>query len=303
MGQWVIVDVGNRDDPLDSAKSAEQAASHTTPRTDPAFTKNSAQAADLRNAPIYKDRAIYLAYVSPSDTQAEGWAGLAVPGPARPANRTKITTGLPEGTQAKFIAAAAEADHAGTPLNHLLSTHWSKLFAFSAQAPCLRMDEIKRIGHLVELLRKWVSRRCGSFAYIWVREISADNGQHWHLALHLPKRLRRSFLAYVQILLGEQIADRPRAKTQGRTEGEVACSANGSWHLGRDVHPERRGRWLAAYLGKGEPSLVMFRGQLVTNRRKPVRGDKYDVPQGNVQGTMARTKRFDIARHLKRGLQ
>ena len=30
------------------------------------FTQNSAETADLRNAPIYKDRAIYLAYVSPS---------------------------------------------------------------------------------------------------------------------------------------------------------------------------------------------------------------------------------------------
>jgi hypothetical protein len=165
------------------------------------------------------------------------------------------------------------------------------------------VGEVERVVYLVELLRKWVTRRVGAFAYIWVREISADNGQHWHLALHLPKRRHRAFLVYVEALLGEQLAPRPRTKSRGGTEGEVAHSANGSWHLGRDVHPERRGRWLAAYLGKGEPSLVMFRGQLVTNRRKPVRGDKYDVPQGNVQGTAARTKRFDIARHLKRGLQ
>ena len=119
----------------------------------------------------------------------------------------------------------------------------------------------------------------------------------------IPRRSRRAFLVYVETLLGEPLAPRPRTKTQGGTEGEVACSENGSWHLGRDVHPERRGRWLAAYLGKGEPSLVMFRGQLVPNNRKPVRGDKYDVRQGNVQGTAARMKRFDIARHLKRGLQ
>ena len=184
------------------------------------FTKNSAQAADLRNAPIYKDRAIYLAYVSPSDTQAEGWAGWPQDSQARIADKTKITTGLPVGTQAKFIAAAAEADHAGTPLNHLLSAHWSKLFAFSAQAPCLRMDEIPRVAQLVERLRKWFFWRSVSFSYIWVREISADNGQHWHLALHLPKRLRRSFIDYVASLLGEQVADRPRTKTQGGTEGE-----------------------------------------------------------------------------------
>lgn len=165
------------------------------------------------------------------------------------------------------------------------------------------MDEIPRVAHLVERLRKWFFWRGVSFAYIWVREISADNGQHWHLALHLPKRLRRSFIDYVASLLGEQVADRPRAKTQGGTEGEVACSVNGSWHLGRDTKPQRRGYYLAAYLGKGEPSSIMFRGQLVTNRRKPVRGGKYDVSQGNIIGTAARTKRFDIARHLKGALK
>jgi hypothetical protein len=94
------------------------------------FTKNSAQAADLRNAPIYKDRAIYLAYVSPSDTQAEGWAGWPQDSQARIADKTKITTGLPVGTQAKIISAAAEEDHAGTPLNHLHITHCSNLFVY-----------------------------------------------------------------------------------------------------------------------------------------------------------------------------
>ena len=63
------------------------------------------------------------------------------------------------------------------------------------------------------------------------------------------------------------------------------------------------GYWLAAYLGKGEPSRHIFRGKMIANERKPVRGDKYDAPQGEIEGTAARTKRFDISRPLKRVLK
>jgi hypothetical protein len=260
---------------------------------------------DLRNAPIYKARANYSPYVSPRDTvEAGGGAGWPPGSQARPtpgiaAPHPKTTAGLPLGTQAKFIAAADAANVARTPLNHLLSVHWDKLFTFEADAPCLRRGEVERIGYLVELLRHWITERCRVFAYIWVREISASAGQHWHLALHLPKRNRRALLAYLERLLGEPLAPRRRALAQGRTEGEVACSVNGSWHLARDTHPDRRGYWLAAYLGKGEPSWRMFRGKVIANARKPVRGDKYDAPQGEIEGTVARMKRFDIARHLK----
>jgi hypothetical protein len=52
----------------------------------------------------------------------------------------------------------------------------------------------------------------------------------------------------------------------------------------------------------------VFRDKLVDNTLKPVRGiefggrmrgGRYDVPQGNIEGTTTRKGRFDIARALK----
>ena len=98
----------------------------------------------------------------------------------------------------------------------------------------------------------------------------------------------------------------------GCSEGEFACSVWGSWHLAKDTHPERLGFYLAAYLGKGEPSERLFRGKLIPNTSKPVRGqafggreksDRYDTPQGQIRGTIALKKRFDIARPLKKAMK
>ena len=46
---------------------------------------------------------------------------------------------------------------------------------------------------------------------------------------------------------------------------------------------------------------VLF--EKVGSPRQRLRGGKYDEAQSNVLGTTARTKRFDIARHLKRAAQ
>ena len=79
--------------------------------------------------------------------------------------------------------------------------------------------------------------------------------------------------------------------------------------MAADSKPERQGFYIAAYLGKGEPSARMFRGRAINNARKPVRGLKYggrersgryDAPQGEVIGTDAMTRRYDMARNLKR---
>ena len=72
-------------------------------------------------------------------------------------------------------------------------------------------------------------------------------------------------------------------------------------------------RWIPPPL---EPEGVtyerMFRGQLVPNTRKPVRGQafngrerssRYDTPQGQIRGTTALKKRFDIARPLKQAMK
>ncbi len=225
----------------------------------------------------------------------------------------KRTDSLPIGSQAKFIDAAKCADILGFPVNTLLTVRWSSLYHHDNANPLFAQSRVKRIAYLVELLRKWVSTRCrGGFLYIWVRETTSELGEHWHLAFHLPHGKRKAITSYLSDLLGEPLNHTPRTKAQGRTEGEFACSVWGSWHLAKDTHPKRSGFYLAAYLGKGEPSERMFRGKLVPNTHKLVRGQefegreksgRYDTPQGQIRGTTALKKRFDISRPLKQAVK
>lgn len=225
----------------------------------------------------------------------------------------KRTDGLPVGSQVKFIEAAKCAAICGYPINTLLTVRWVSLYHHDNANPLFAQSLIERIGYLVELLRKWVGARCrGGFQYLWVREATSELGEHWHLAFHLPHGKRKAVASYLSDLLGEPVDHTPRTKAQGRTEGEFACSVWGSWHLAKDTHPERSGFYLAAYLGKGEPSERMFRGNLVPNTRKLVRGrafggrersGRYDAPQGQIRGTTALKKRFDIARPLKQAMK
>jgi len=225
----------------------------------------------------------------------------------------KRTDSLPIGSQAKFIEAAKCASILGFPLNTLLTVRWSSLYHHDNANPLFVQSPVERITYLVELLRKWVCARCGGgFLYLWVRETTSELAEHWHLAFHLPHGKRKAVASYLSDLLGEPIDHTPRTKAQGRTEGEFACSVWRSWHLARDTHPERSGFYLAAYLGKGEPSERMFRGKLVPNTRKLVRGqafggrersDRYDASQGQIRGTTALKKRSDIARPLKQAMR
>ncbi|WBU55423.1 hypothetical protein [Paracoccus sp. SCSIO 75233] len=225
----------------------------------------------------------------------------------------KRTDGLPVGSQAKFIEAAKCAAILGFPINTLLTVRWSSLYHHDNANPLFAQSPVERIGYLVELLRKWIGARCGGgFLYLWVRETTSELGEHWHLAFHLPRGKQNAIGAYLSDLLGEPLDHTPRTKSQGRTEGEFACSVWRSWHLAKDTHPERSGFYLAAYLGKGEPSERMFRGNLVPNTRKLVRGQafggrersgRYDAPQGQIRGTTALKKRFDIARPLKQAMK
>lgn len=252
------------------------------------FSESSLENDDLRKRPYTKAHALHLAYCAP-------------------ATHHKATGGLEIGTQARFISVAARANSHGYPLNALLSVRWRSLFSDGDVHPLRAMNTPQRIRRLVELLRKWLTARNVPAHYIWVRETS-DVGEHWHIGLHCPPSERKALANYLAELLGEPCAPCPRTTAQGRTEGEVACSAFGSWHLAQDTHTERAGYFIAAYLGKGEPSQRMFRGQIVNNTRKPVRGrafggtikgDRYDAEQGQIVGTTTRKGRFDIARALK----
>ena len=287
------------------------------------------ETAKLRKPPIYIARALPIPYGSHQNPQQDTLANKdgqgAVTSPAAAGRAVvneitktiqppeKRTDGLPIGSQANFIEAAKCAAILGFPINTLLTVRWSSLYHHDNANPLFAQSPVERIAYLVELLRKWIGARCrGGFQYLWVREATSELGEHWHLAFHLPHGKRKAIASYLSDLLGEPLDHTPRTKAQGRTEGEFACSVWGSWHMANDTHPERSGFYLAAYLGKGEPSERMFRGKLVPNTRKLVRGQafggrersgRYDGQQGQIRGTTALKKRFDIARPLKQAVK
>lgn len=288
-----------------------------------------AETPELRKRPIYIARALPIPYGSHQDPQQDAQVNRdgqgAVISPTAAARTVaseiaktinppeKRTDGLPIGSQANFIEAAKCAAILGFPVNTLLTVRWSSLYHHDNANPLFAQSPVERIAYLVELLRKWIGARCrGGFQYLWVREATSELGEHWHLAFHLPHGKRKAIASYLSDLLGEPLDHTPHTKAQGRTEGEFACSVWGSWHLAKDTHPERSGFYLAAYLGKGEPSERMFRGNLIPNTRKPVRGvafgghersGRYDATQGQIKGTTALKKRFDIARPLKQAMK
>lgn len=246
-----------------------------------------AENSDLRKQPIYRE---------PADLSAYEQAGKP----------SKATTALPIGTQKRFIAAAAAAARHDQPLNTLLTLRWSSLFSANDVNWLRTLPVPGRIDALVERFRKWLVHRELPCLYIWVREVAGPEAEHWHVALHLPTHYRARFAAYLADITGE-----PKARAghhARRTQGEFARGELGSWHLAADVHPDRRGFFLAAYLGKGEPSQRLFRGKLRGNTCKPVRGQsfggdqpdgKYDADQGKIQGTPCRGARFFVSKALQ----
>lgn len=245
------------------------------------------ETADLRKEPHNDAPAIHLPYVRKS----------------RP---RRMTEGLPIGTQARFIEAAQLAAEKGRPLNTLLTIRWGSLFSDNDVNDLRVFPAAERIRHLVELLRKWIVRNGAPPFYVWARENADSADEHWHMAFHLPRKRRGALVDYIVNLTGEPSA---RRKSVQATEGEFARGACGSWQLASDVRPERKGIYLAAYIGKGEPSQRLFRGKLINNDAKPYRGrsfggtfddGKYDVAQGRIEGTASRDDRFFIANKLKR---
>jgi hypothetical protein len=245
------------------------------------------ETADLRKEPHDYAPAILLPYVRKSPPRRK-------------------TEGLPIGTQARFIEAAMVAANLGYPLNTLLTIRWRDLFSDNDVNELRILPTAERIRHLVELLRKWLVRNGAPPFYIWARENARSTPEHWHIAFHLGKKHRRALAFYVANLTGEPVA---RRKLVDANEGEFARSDIGSWQLACDTRPERGGAFLAAYLGKGEPSQRLFRGKLIDNSAKPYRGQsfggtfkdgKYDIDQGRIEGTTCRDDRFFIANGLKK---
>lgn len=225
--------------------------------------------------------------------------------------KTKESDALPIGTQHRFLEAEDAAKALGFPLNTLLSIRSAALLATSEVLGPENPPISDLIHKFVERLRKWMQRSPVPTFYIWVRETSAPDGEHLHLGLHTPERLRSSLVTFVVKQLGEA-ACAVRRPLKIRTEGEFACGENGSWHLAGDTRPHLPSQFLAAYLGKGEPSSRLFRGTQTANLRKPIRGkayggavssEKYDLDQGLISGTVNRLERFYISKALRQAVR
>jgi len=204
--------------------------------------------------------------------------------------------------------AAWAAQRLGQPLNTLLTIRWEDISA-PGRTPSLS----EQIRQLVEKIRKWLTRNRLSVVYIWVREATTGVGEHWHFTLHLPKKLQRVFAAFLGGILADPPQTNPRSAFE-RTIGEFACGETGGWHLAAEARENSQfpGYWLAAYLGKGEPSERMFRGKMVINKKKPMRGrefdgvipsERYDAMQGEIEGTLHRKKRHDISKTLRQAMK
>lgn len=206
--------------------------------------------------------------------------------------RYTITHELPRGAQARMMQAAAFSEKIGHPINAILTINAAHL---------QRMGDggVFGIGHLWdglqtlhELIRKWVKARGIFWASLWVREWSrrgheGQAGEHWHIALYLPKRFHAEFANQVAEWTGEAIgAVSPSARVS-------AVSVGRAWHLG-----VRHGRGgpenIAAYFGKSEPNTIRLYGRRVPNPDKPRRtGECRFGGSGPVEG-----KRFHISKTL-----
>jgi hypothetical protein len=246
---------------------------------------------DLRNPPYSKDPADHSAYGDQP--------------------KTKESDGLPIGTQQRFLDAEHAAKVLGSPLNTLLSIRATVLLSASGGLSPEHLAICCLIHRFVDRLKRWMRRSSLPSFYIWVREASAPHGDHLHLGFHAPAELRSSLAAFVAKQLREPVCAGGRPLNV-RTEGEFACGENGSWHLAGDTRPNQGVQFLAAYLGKGEPSSREFRGTRKPNRRKPIRGkahggrtpsEKYDLDQGMISGTATRRERFYISKALQQAVR
>lgn len=271
-----------------------------------------AESSDLRPPPLYnKAHASLFPYGPHLEPNNYESINSVLADSLKPKKTTiKKSEELKTGSQTKFHAAAYRSFEAGWELNTLLTIRLTS-FCEIEGSRYFNLHPYDLVRLIVRRLGKWLTRenRGLPVAYIWVREMVKLQGEHLHLALHLPEAHRKSFLGFLDRLLDEPIATRPRPVSK-RTRGEIACSQNELWHVAveeTDGKPQFTGYWLASYLGKGEASERRFRGKLVNNSRKPERGKsfggslkhaRYDVAQGLIEGNYARIGRYGISRSI-----
>jgi len=181
-----------------------------------------------------------------------------------------------------MVKAERFASHIGTPITTMLTVN-------AAHLQRMGLDSIFDVGHLwdgfqvfLEVLRKWITHRGGTWSCIWVREYTGGrndhHGEHWHIAFHLPSRHQNDLAAQVAIWTGEAV---------GSSDGKTKCiarSITGAWYLSRcrDSAGE--------YLGKATPKTRSRYGRKVPN---DLRVTRHHGGEGPIQG-----KRFGISRPI-----
>lgn len=276
------------------------------------MNSTNSETSDLRPPPVYnKARAFLLPYERRSASAEQECRNQSPGNLSNSKNLTiKKSRELKTGSQKIFHDAAHKSFELGWALNTLLTIRLSTLRDIKGN-PLSNLHPYDCVKLIVTKLRKWLTRsnRNLPVAYIWVRESVTSQGEHLHLALHLPENHRKPFLRFLERLLEEPLATRLRPASK-RTRGEIACSQNESWHVATEVtdgKPQFSGYWLASYIGKGEPSERRFRGKLINNSLKPERGKpfggrlkhtRYDTAQGVIEGSHARIGRFGISRSI-----
>lgn len=276
------------------------------------MNSKNAESSDLRPPPIYNKAHASLSPYGPHSepTNCQSCSSVLAKFQAPKKTIIKKSEELKTGSQAKFHAAAYKSFESGWELNTLVTIRLTS-FCKIEGSQYFNLHSYDFVRLIVRRLGKWLTRdnRGLPVAYIWAREIVKLQGEHLHLALHLPEAHRKSFLGFLERLFDEPIASRRRPVSR-RTRGEIACSRNELWHVAveeADGKPQFTGYWLASYLGKAEPSERKFRGKLINNTRKPERGKsfggrlkhtRYDVAQGLIEGNYARIGRYGISRSI-----
>lgn len=172
---------------------------------------------------------------------------------------------LPIGAQRRLIDAASFSQEIGAPITTLLTINLKDLQRLKLDGVIVEGHPWECFRRLLELIRKWLTSRGVRWAVIWAREWSKWIYEHWHIAIHLPEGLRRSFADQVAAWTGDAISEEPPEK-----KGDVARSVSRAWKITAD---DGRGgpEDIAAYLGKAEPSKVKRYGRWRANQKKPRR--------------------------------
>lgn len=184
--------------------------------------------------------------------------------------------------------AAAFSKAIGHRLNALITINARKLQRQGAPGLMCNRYLHEARADLLERMRKWMKGRGLPFVAIWAREYSKDVYEHWHIALHLPRRHRADLAAQMADWTGAQIDPDALMK-----DGDIAVSEGKLWHMSseRQDGPKGGPEGMAGYFGKAEPARVQLYGKTRANPDK-VRRD-LNGGQGPIAG-----RRYGVSRTL-----